>query len=192
MAKKNKKIKGNRNNEAYQKMLHWFFAFPYKQVSLNELSKNLEISKVNANRIVARLIGDGFLNKKVIGKTWQLLCNTKHQFNQSEKIPYNLKLIYNSGVLNLINNKFPNAKAIILFGSYRWGSDDENSDIDIAVEILGKEKLKIEKLTRLKVIGFRKNVPVNIHLFSKKNIDINLYTNIINGILLEGLIEVNI
>jgi len=185
-----KKIKVSTNSESYQKVLHWFFAFPYKKISLNKLSEELAISKSNANRIVEKLVNVGFLEKQVIGKTWQLSCNIKHSFNQEYKIPYNLNLIYSSDIINKVNKKIPNAKAIILFGSYRWGSDNENSDIDIAVELLGKEKLKIEELEKIKEIGFRRNIPVNLHIYSKGNIDVNLYTNIINGIVLNGLIEV--
>ena len=182
--------KRNEESEAYQKVLHWFFAFPYKKVSLNELSKKLSISKANANKIVINLIKEGFLIKETIGKTWQLSCNVRHSFNQEKKIPYNLGLIYSSGILSLVNRKLPNAKAVILFGSYRWGDNNENSDVDIAVEILGNEKLKIEELTKIKSLGFRENIPVNLHIFSRKNINLNLYTNIINGIVLEGLVEV--
>ena len=38
--------------------------------------------------------------------------------------------------------------------------------------------------------GYRTNVPVNIHLFSEKNINLNLFSNISNGIILDGFLEV--
>ena len=39
-------------------------------------------------------------------------------------------------------------------------------------------------------IGYRKNVPVNVHVFSRNKIDLNLFANIANGIILEGFLEV--
>ena len=108
-----------------------------------------------------------------------------------KKIPYNLQLLYESGIIGAVYNKIPNARAILLFGSYRWGTDNEKSDIDIAVEVLGNEEMRIEALGLIGQFGFRKKVKVNIHIFSRKRIDINLFTNIANGILLDGLLEVH-
>ena len=50
-------------NEAYQKVLIWFFSFPEKEMSLNDLSEALKISKTTANRVVKRLENEGFLSK---------------------------------------------------------------------------------------------------------------------------------
>ena len=44
---------------------------------------------------------------------------------------------------------------------------------------------------QLEKLGFRKNVKVNIHIFSRNKIDLNLFTNIANGIVLDGLLEVH-
>lgn len=172
------------------KIIEFFFAFPNKKISLNDLSKAVSLSKTSTHKAVNALIKEKFLEREIIGKMWNLSCNIKHKFNQTKKIPFNLERIYNSEIISLITNKFPNSKAIILFGSYRWGSDNEESDIDIAVELLGNEKLKIEKMAEIN-IGKRKNVKVNVHIFSRKNINMNLFANISNGIVLDGFLEVN-
>ena len=82
-------------------------------------------------------------------------------------------------------------RAIILFGSYRWGTDNEKSDIDIAVEVLGDQPMRIGPLLVFDRLGFRKKVTVNLHLFSRSRIDLNVFTNIANGIVLDGLLEVH-
>ena len=89
-----------------------------------------------------------------------------------------------------IYEKVGNAKAIILFWSYRKGDDNEKSDIDIAVEVIGNQDLKIVNLENIHQFGYRKNVPVNLHVFSKNKVDINLFSNIANGIVLAGFLEV--
>ena len=109
----------------------------------------------------------------------------------TKKIPYNLQLIYESGIIGAAYNKIPNARAIILFGSYRAGTDNEKSDIDIAVEVLDNEDIRIETLGLIEQFGFRRNVKVNLHIFSRNKVDLNLFTNIANGILLDGLLEVH-
>jgi len=81
--------------------------------------------------------------------------------------------------------------AIIIFGSYRWGTDNEKSDIDIAVEVLDNQDMRIENLGVIEQVGFRTNVVVNLHIFSRNRVDLNLFTNIANGILLDGILEVH-
>jgi len=67
------------------------------------------------------------------------------------------------------------SKIVILILLLRFWGDDELSIIRLGI---------IEKL------GYRKNVPVNLHIFSRNKVDLNLFTNIANGIVLDGLLEV--
>lgn len=102
-------------------------------------------------------------------------------------------MIYNAyinGVHDNIINLIKNPQSIILFGSYRKGDDNENSDIDIAVEVLNNKELQIIELGIIPEFGYRKNVHVNLHVFSRNKIDINLFSNIANGIVIEGFLEV--
>jgi len=177
-------------NEAYQKVLYWFFSFPYKEISLSKLAKELKISKTSANRAIRLLAKEEFLNKKIVGKSWLISCNKIHKYNRTKKIVYNLSMIFNSNIIDIIQRKFKGAKSIILFGSYRKGDDIESSDIDVAVEVLGEESFRIEELGVIKNFGFRKNVLVNLHIFSRKSINLNLFSNIANGLILDGFLEV--
>jgi len=182
-------------NEAYQKVLLWFFSFPTQQMSLTELAHNLDISKTTANRIVTMLEKEGFLAKDVLGKVWRISCNQQHMYNFSRKIAYNLTMIYESSLIQAIHdfmqNEFKqNSRTIILFGSYRKGDDTEKSDIDIAIEILGNQSLLIHEFRIFPQFGYRKNVKVNLHIFTRNDIDLNLFSNIANGIVLEGFLEV--
>ncbi|MBU0906795.1 MAG: nucleotidyltransferase domain-containing protein [Nanoarchaeota archaeon] len=177
-------------NEAYQKVMRWFFSYPLTPISLTELAKEAEISKKTANEIVEQLVNDEFLGREIIGKSWRLTCHQRHLYNITRKIPYNLSLIYESDLINMIYKLIGHPRAIVLFGSYRKGDDTEKSDIDLAVEVIDNEELRIIKLGEFSEFGYRKNVPVNLYIFSKNKIDLNLFTNIANGIVIEGMLEV--
>lgn len=182
-------IKLQELSESYRKVLHYFFSFPEQPVSLNDLSRNIKSSKTATKTAVMRLVKEGFLKKEVVGNAWRISADPKDLFMVTRKIPYNLELIYESGIIKRVYHKIPEARAIILFGSYRWGTDNEKSDIDIGVEVLGNQAMRIEPLIKLDNLGFRKNVKVNLHIFSRGKIDLNLFTNIANGIVLDGLLE---
>jgi predicted nucleotidyltransferase len=190
VVKKLKKTKVIELNEAYQKILIWFFSFPDREMSLNDLSESLRISKTTANMVVTQLVGAGFLFKEVIGRIWRISCNKNHIYNYSRKMSYNIMMVYESGIIEEIHDIIENPRAIVLFGSYRKGDDTEESDIDIAVELLGNEEPKIQELGVIPQFGYRKDVTVNLHIFSRNKIDLNLFSNIANGIVLEGFLEV--
>ncbi len=177
-------------NEAYQKVLQWFFSFPESEIGLSDLSEALKISKTTANRIVTQLSEEGFLGIKVMGRIWRISCNPEHEYNYTRKVSYNLSMIYESGLIEEIHRRLPNPRAIVLFGSYRKGDDTDKSDIDVAVEVLDNEDVRIEQLGILPLFGHRENVVVNLFIFSRNKVDMNLFSNIANGIVLEGFLEV--
>ncbi len=190
MSKKLQKVKQLELNEGYNKVLHYFFSFPTMRIGLSDLASVVKISKTTANRIVTQLVDEEFLRVEEIGRVWQITCNQNHIYNYSKKISSNLDMVYISGILDTIHKQFPNPKAIILFGSYRKGDDTEESDLDIAVEIAGSEDLKVQELGIFPKFGYRESVTANLHIFSRKNIDLNLFANIANGIVLDGFLEV--
>ena len=99
-------------------------------------------------------------------------------------------MVYESGILEEVHKIIRNPRAIILFGSYRKGDDNQDSDIDLAAEIINDEEPRIIELPSIQQFGYRKNVKVNLYIFSRNKIDLNLFSNIANGIILEGFLEV--
>ncbi|MBI4450601.1 hypothetical protein HY642_01380 [Candidatus Woesearchaeota archaeon] len=173
----------------YDKVHAWFFAYPQEEVTLSELSSNAGISKTTANAVVTQLANEGFLEYRILGKVWRIRARQGHSYFMTRKIPFNLRQVYESGLLDWLGANIPQARASILFGSYRKGDDVDGSDLDIAVEIVGEQPLKIVQLV-IKSFGYRRNVKVNVHLFSRKQVDVNLFANIANGIVLSGFLEV--
>lgn len=176
--------------DAYRKVLYWFFSYPTKEVSLNDVTKRTRISKTTANKVVSKLEEEGFLKITPLGKIWRISCVQQHIFNTERKIPYQLELIYSSGIIDEVLKKIKTPRAIILFGSYRKGDDVETSDIDIAVETFDDEEIQLFELETLPRLGYRNNVKVTLLKFSRTKIDVNLFSNIANGIVLYGFLEV--
>lgn len=176
--------------EPYATVQAYFFCFPAAEVTLNQLAATVKISKSSARKAVILLLKESFLKKKVIGRSWLLSCNQKHSYHFSRKIAYFLGLLLDSEMVNTLQRQYPSAKALVLFGSYRKGDNVEGSDIDLAVELVPETPLKIVDFAVFDSLGYQKNVPVRLHLFSRKKVTPTLFTNITNGIVLDGFLEV--
>jgi predicted nucleotidyltransferase len=187
-----KNVELNTNNSSRDKIISWFFAYPASEVSLTKLTKEVKISKTHASRVVSELVGEGFLELEILGKIWRIKANFKHKYFRLQRIAYNLSQIGESNILEIVDNEIANYSNIVLFGSYRKGDDTEWSDIDIAVEVKNNKPLKIIELGKIKKLGYRKNVAVNLHVFDRNKIDINLFSNIANGIVLDGFLEASL
>src|SRR3989344_6229486 len=86
-------------SENYRKILAYFFSFPEYPIGLNDLSEQIKASKTSTKQAVNYLIEQGFLKKEEIGNAWRLSANPKDPFIITKKIPYNLQLIYESGII---------------------------------------------------------------------------------------------
>ena len=101
----------------------------------------------------------------------------------------NIKLIYESGLVDFLYNEFPGC-TIILFGSYSRGEDvwtketaENKSDVDIAIiGTKGKDVNLTEFDKKLERI-------ININFYKSWSIDVHLRNNILNGIILSGGVE---
>lgn len=175
-----------------QRCIEWFCAYPIKKIGLNQLSIMIKSSKTSTKQAVEYLIKNNFLNREIVGKAWLLYANQSHKNFLIKKIPSNIGLIYGSNILDVVKDLIPGNRSITLFGSYRYGTDLEQSDIDIAVEVIGNKPLEVKKIGLMDHFGYRKNVPVNLHIFSRNKIDTNLFSNIANGLVLDGFLEVKI
>jgi predicted nucleotidyltransferase len=174
----------------YLRVEYWFFAYPDREIGLSGLSDAAVIAKTTANRVIRRLEAENFVTIHIMGKIWSIKLNKDHQHILSRKIPFHLSQIYESGIVDHILRDLPNARAVILFGSYRKGDDTEESDIDIAVEVVENKPLEVRSIGTISQMGFRRNVKINLHIFSRNNIDLNIFANIANGIVLDGFLEV--
>ena len=92
----------------------------------------------------------------------------------------NLRNIYESGLARTLAERFPGA-TIILFGSYSFGEDTTESDVDITV--IGYNPKRID-LQDIETILERK---IHLNFFKTiGDIEKNLKENILNGMILSG------
>ncbi len=175
---------------AKQKVSELFWKYPEKEFSLSDIAKEAGVAKANLGVILALLERIGFLKIEKLKKIWRVKANQESWIFKRTKIVYNLNFIYNSGLSDFLISKY-HPKSIILFGSFRKGEDNSNSDIDIAIESIMSKGHEIISLADL--VSFEKDIgrKIQIHEFNSKNIDKNLFNNIANGIILWGFLEVD-
>jgi predicted nucleotidyltransferase len=185
------------------KIARVFYIDPYREFTLSEIAELAGVSKSMTSTILREMEDVGFIFIEEFGKKfWRVKANVENPDFRNWKIVNSLENMISSEITKFLIDKF-NPKAIILFGSFRWGEDRKGSDIDIAVEVTEDTELKTISLSRLadqkKEHEFAKEIRTleieiernfQIHIFNRKYVDINLFNNIANGIALHGFLEV--
>ncbi|MBS3084259.1 nucleotidyltransferase domain-containing protein [Candidatus Pacearchaeota archaeon] len=177
---------------AKQKVMELFYKFPEKEFSLSDIAKEARVAKANLGVILASLDSIEFIKIEKLAKIWRVKANQENWMFKRAKIVYNLNFIYQSGLIDFLNDSYNNPKAIILFGSFRKGEDTSKSDIDIAIESDEFKEYKTVELKQLSDLEKAIGRAIQIHEFNRKHVDINVFNNIANGIILYGFLEVKI
>jgi predicted nucleotidyltransferase len=167
------------------KIKNYFFINPNSKLRVREIERELNIPLPSVIRYCNELTDENILSVLEIGNTRFYTSHKTGQHYKLEKKLFNIKQIYNSKLIDYLKEKLNNP-SIVLFGSYMRGEDDENSDIDLFVETFSKNEIildKFEKLLNRKLQLFKYG-----QLKDVKNK--HLANNIINGIVLNGYIEV--
>ncbi|MCX6815838.1 MAG: nucleotidyltransferase domain-containing protein [Candidatus Aenigmarchaeota archaeon] len=172
-----------------QKVVNILFKYPDKEFSLSDLAKEAGVAKANIGAMLEQLNRANFLEIIRLSKIWRIKARQESWEFRRAKMIYNYNMIYQADLVNFLNDYYKNPKAVILFGSFRRGEDITNSDIDIAVET-DRGEYRIEEIKELSEIENFMERRIQIHLFNRKNVDINVFNNIANGIVLSGFLEV--
>ena len=154
-----------------------------EQLSQREIAKILNVSPTAITNSIKSL-KEAQLIKVEKTKTINFISFNREERKAIEfKRVENLKNIYLSKLSMYLEQELAGG-IIILFGSYSLGEDTIASDIDIAVI---ERKDKILELDKYEKILNRK---INVNFYkSWQNISQHLKNNILNGILLQGSIE---
>ena len=163
------------------------FLFIKSGMSFNErgLSRHLKVSPTAVSNSLKGLEKESLIivKKDKESKRLSIEINKNNYKVFNLKRTENLKLVYESGLIELLTDIFPES-TIILFGSYSSGEDTINSDIDIA--IVGSKEKDINTTKFNKML----ERPVSLNFYEDfKNIDKPLRENICNGIVLKGAIQ---
>lgn len=154
----------------------YFFLNPFTSVGVRELAGLIEQSPASVLRRLRKLTKDKIV-KLESGKYISNFYDSKYN---EKKIIRNLERLYESKLLSKLLKEYK-PKAIILFGSYLKGKDNENSDIDLV--LIGSEE-KVVQLTKYETFLHR---PISLHFY--QNISKYLKKNLINGFVLHGIVD---
>lgn len=162
-----------------------FLINPTAKLRVRQIERELKLPLPSVIRYCKELENEEILIRIKIGNVIFYTSNRNSNKYLLEKKLYNIKSLYSCGLVDFLIDELSNP-SIIIFGSYAKGEDLENSDIDLYVETPSKREIKLEKF---ELILKRK-----IQIFRHKNIreikNADLVNNIINGILLNGFVEV--
>jgi len=174
-----------KNKNIKQKIKKYFFVNPTAKLRVREIERTLKLPLPSIIRYCKDLEKEKILS---IVKTGSVIVYTAYRASEKfilEKKLFNIKLMYGSGTVDYIRRELSNP-SIVLFGSYAKGEDTEESDIDLYLETPSKKEINLSK--------FEKILKRKIQILRHKNLEEiknpHLANNIINGILLNGFVEV--
>ncbi len=156
---------------------------PSKKMRVREIEREVKIPLPSAIRYTKELVEEGFL-KKINISNITIYTSSENSRYKTEKMLFNLRQIYESGLIDYIKRRYSNP-TIILFGSYIKGENTESSDIDLFIQTTSK----ISSLS-----SFEKKLNHKLQVFTSEKVqniqNFDLANNIINGITLNGQLEV--
>ena len=168
--------------------LKLFFEEPARQYHLRELARVMKRNPVTVKSYLQDAVKMGILNRASERGLELYSSNTENSYYKLYKKCYNKFKIMESGFIDFLNDEL-NLPAIILFGSYGCGEDNQNSDADIFILTNTKKDLN------LGIFEKKINRPIQLHCMNKAEFDKTkknnpaLINSIINGELLSGYLE---
>ena len=169
------------------RVLNVFFREPTTKHTLKELSLKAKLSHTSVKNLLNELLKEKLIREEIEKKGKRnfpvYFSNFEEESFKFFKKLNNLMELNRSNLIKVLQEEFF-PKSIVLFGSYSQGEDIEESDIDLFLESSPKEfdTQKYEKRVGRKInLLFSEN-------FNKLNK--NLKQNILNGIVLQGAIEI--
>jgi len=157
------------------KIMEIFYEYPRKEFTVRELSKMTKVPKSTVQKYLAELKKDKIIETNQASDS---------RIFKIRKINYFIEKIVSSGLIEYLEKELI-PSCIILFGSFRKGESDKDSDIDLFVETIKKKEINLEQ--------FEKKLKHKIQLFIEEDINKlqpHLLNNVINGIKLSGSFKI--
>jgi len=164
--------------ENTQKIFEAIASKPNTYFSLRELARLCDLSPAGTLKILKGLVS----RKLIVKEKDKYLANTDNPEFVYTKRALNLYNILVSGLIGFIKGRTEH-QALVLFGSFARGEDNENSDIDLLVVSSHKKELDLSK--------FEKKLKKHIsqHILDLTTAKREFKNNIVNGIVLDGYLR---
>ncbi len=170
----------------YNKVLNVFFDDPLPEGGhqLRQIARKINLAPKSTKQYLNILEKE----KLIISKPHRVYGFPTYKVNwdneeyKLKKRLYNIKSLYDSGLINYIDDKLM-PHVIVFYGSAAKGEDTTESDIDLFIQSSEKEPdlTKFEKLLNRKIHIFLEN--------NFKNRGIEYKNNLINGIVMKGYLR---
>ncbi|HLD00383.1 MAG TPA: nucleotidyltransferase domain-containing protein [Candidatus Nanoarchaeia archaeon] len=163
----------------------YFFLNPTLRLRVRQVERRVKVPLPSVIRYTKELKQESILKiSEIAGVVTYSADRGSPQFRLEKRL-FNLQQMFSCKLIDYMIQQL-SSPSIVLFGSYSKGEDTENSDIDLYVESPSKKKINLEQ--------FEKILQRRIQLFNYRNIkeavNKELANNIVNGITLNGFIEV--
>jgi predicted nucleotidyltransferase len=157
-----------------------------QDLNLRGIAKLLKVSPAAISKVIVDLEKDSLIIMEK-SKTMNLVTirlNRDDSKTINMKRIENMKLLYESSLADFLHDAFQGC-TVILFGSYSRGEDTVSSDIDIAVIGTKDKNIDMNKFDKL----LERKITINYYT-SWKDIHKNLKDNILNGMVLSGVVDI--
>jgi len=155
------------------------------ELNQNSIAKYLNVSSTAVSKAFKTLKKENLITVTKQGTMNLILIglNRNNKKSMQLKRVENLKQVYESGLVDELEEKFAGA-TIVLFGSYSRGDDNFKSDIDLAVIGRKNKEVNLSKFEKI----LEKRIIINFYS-NLKEIHKELKENICNGIVIVGGLE---
>ncbi len=168
-----------------QQIQEYFYMNPTVKLRVRQIERIVKVPLPSVIRYTKELEQEGILQRLVVGEVAFYAANrVSAQFLREKKL-FNLRQLFYSGLIDFLRKELSNP-VIIVFGSYARGEDIEESDIDLYVETVVKKKMNVTKYET--ILGRKIQLFIYKHIKDVENKE--LANNIINGMVLQGFVEV--
>jgi len=172
------------------RIINIFIENPHKEYHIRELSRILKISPTTTSKYLNKLNKEKILISKKERGHILFKADTESKAYKDLKLYSNIRKIRQSGLIDFLTSELNQPESIILFGSFRKSTNTPSSDIDLFISTPIKKEIKTEKFEKI----LKHNIQLFIYskdefkLLKKKNKE--LINNMINGVSLDGFLEV--
>ena len=166
-------------------IMEHFFVHPTTKLRVRQIERKLKLPLPSVIRYAKELEKEQILKKTITANVSFYSADRSSQAFLLEKKLFNIKQLYKTGLIEHLRQELHNP-TIVLFGSYAKGEDVEDSDIDLYIETPSKKAIKPEKFEN----QLKRSMQFFIHKNLKETKNPELANNIINGITLNGYLEV--
>ena len=163
------------------KVLKILFENPTEKFHIRELARKTKLNPNTIINITNKLEKQNTIKKHKNKFLVEVFLNLENPSVLFKKKLFNLQSISESNIIPFLTKKF-NPEFISVMGSYSRGEDIESSDIDIVLKSSKEEFPDLNK--------FEKKLKRKIQLlFLPKKVSEEFFNNLINGIVLYGVLR---